>query len=162
MVDQAGPHTLDGGWWPYSRDLILEMGDLGRNFPGEHGPIISAVYSRTDWDTAPRVAAAGPRVIRMESSTSDDTRVVTLHTRAGGRLTLLVVPPSFTTGQGDEALLAAATPGNDHSAAEVLREVTNHHDSDPGIYWHRADGRAQERRDSRLSAPVPGGADVTT
>jgi hypothetical protein len=50
-------------------------------------------------------------------------------------LHILVVPPEFTTGQGEEALLAAATSGNAHSAADLLAEVVDSPDVDPRDHW---------------------------
>lgn len=153
MVDKPGVHRLDGGWWPYTRDLVLEMGDLARNFPARHGRIISAVYSNPDWDTTPRVVNTGTKVVRMEPASDDDPHVLTVLTSVDGRLSILVIPPRFTTGQGDEALLAATTPGNAHSGAEVLLEVTNQYDADPGDRW---DDWA--RADDRIPAPTPAAA----
>jgi hypothetical protein len=50
-------------------------------------------------------------------------------------LHVLVVPPGFTQDQGDEALLAAATSGNAHSASDLLDEVTEYPDIDPMDHW---------------------------
>ena len=33
MTEHTGKHPLDGGWWPQSRDLTTELGDLVDNFP---------------------------------------------------------------------------------------------------------------------------------
>ncbi len=139
MVDQPGRHRLDGGWWPYSRDLVLEMTELVRSFPREHGRITRALYSRPDWDTAPHRIDLGTSRLKVGSFPDDDTHVVVVQTANRERLTLLVVPPRFTQAQGDEALLAAATPGNDHAGSEVLLEVTNSHDVDPADRWGRAE-----------------------
>jgi hypothetical protein len=133
-----GRDRLDGAWWPYSRDLESEMSDLVQQFPPTRARISRAVYSRPDWDTAPRKIAAGPRVIKVGSFPRDDTHVLIAQLSDGSRLTLLVVPPEFTSGQGEEALLAGSTTGNRHSASEVLLEVTNQHDADPADVWYRA------------------------
>ena len=52
-----------------------------------------------------------------------------------------MVPPGFNDADGEEALLAAATPGNDHSAGDLLRAVTDEADVDPRDHW-RHDGTA--------------------
>ena len=130
-----GQDRLDGAWWPYSRDLESEMSDLVQQFPPAHGRISRAVYSLPDWDTAPRELVAGQRVITVGASPSDDTHVLIVQLSDGRRLTLLVVPPDFTPGQGEEALLAGSTAGNRHTAGELLLEVTDQHDADPADRW---------------------------
>lgn len=139
MADHPGKNSLDGGWWPYSRDLVLEMTDLARNFPVLHGRITRALYSRPDWDTAPHRVDLGTSRLKLGSFPEDDTHVLVVQTANRERLTLLVVPPRFTQAQGEEALLAAATPGNAHSGGEVLHEVTDHPDADPADRWGRAE-----------------------
>jgi hypothetical protein len=131
---------LDGAWWPYSRDLESEMSELVQQFPSTHAPISRAVYSRPDWDTAPRKVTAGPRVIKVGSFPRDDTHVLIVQLSDRRQLTLLVVPPDFTPGQGEEALLAGSTAGNRHTATELLLEVTDQHDADQADQWHAAEG----------------------
>jgi hypothetical protein len=129
---------LDGAWWPYSRDLEAELSELVQQFPPTQPRISRAVFSRPDWDTAPRKVTAGPRVIKVGSFPSDDTHVLIVQLSDGTRLTLLVVPPEFTSGQGEEAMLAGSTTGNRHTAVDLLREVTDQHDADPADRWARA------------------------
>ena len=130
-----GQDRLDGAWWPYSRDLESELSDLVQQFPPTHGHISRAVYSLPDWDTAPRELVAGQRVITVSAFPGDDTHVLIVQLGDGRRLTLLVVPPDFTPGQGEEALLAGSTAGNRHTAGELLHEVTDQHDADPADRW---------------------------
>ena len=130
-----GQDRLDGAWWPYSRDLESELSDLVQQFPPDHGRISRAVYSLRDWDTAPRELVAGQRVIEVSASPRDDTHVLIVQLSDGRRLTLLVVPPDFTPGQGEEALLAGSQTGNRHAAGELLLEVTDQHDADPADRW---------------------------
>jgi hypothetical protein len=135
LVTPSDEQTLDGGWWPYSRDLTREMVELAQNFPRERGRIVRAACCSTDWDGAPQRVTAGPDVIKLGPSLGDEPHEITLETAHHGTLTLLVIPPGFTTYQGSEALLAAATPGNRHRGVEVLLEVTNQHDADPAERW---------------------------
>ncbi|HEX2893290.1 MAG TPA: DUF5994 family protein [Marmoricola sp.] len=136
---KSGEDRLDGAWWPYSRDLESEMSELVQQFPPSHPQISRAVYSRPDWDTAPRKVTAGRRVIKVGSFPRDDTHVLIVQLSDGSRLTLLVVPPDFTPGQGEEALLAGSTAGNRHTAVELLVEVTNQPDADPADQWQPAE-----------------------
>lgn len=137
MSVRPGLDRLDGGWWPYTRDLDTELAELVQKFPPIHGRIMRAVYSRPDWDTAPRRISLASREIKVGSSPDGDTHVIVVETTNQQRFTLLVIPPSFTPGQGAEALLASATKGNSHSGAELLREVTDQHDADPHDVWGR-------------------------
>lgn len=139
LLDRPGREALDGGWWPHSRDLIRELTQLAAEFPRERGRILRVLFSRPDWDTAPHRVDLGTRVLKVGSFPHDDTHVLTVQTSVGERLTLLVVPPRFTRGQGEEALLAASTPGNVHTAADLLNEVTNSHDALPEDRWMRAE-----------------------
>ena len=133
-----GQDRLDGAWWPYSRDLDTEVSDLVQQFPATQPRISRALYSRPDWDTAPRKVATGSRSIKLGSFPSDDTHVLIVQLSDRTRLTLLVVPPEFTAAQGEEALLAGSTDGNRHAATELLLEVTNQHDADPAKLWTAA------------------------
>lgn len=144
ISDHPGRDRLDGGWWPYSRDLVLEMSELVRHFPPVHGRIVRAVYSRPDWDTTPRRVVAGPQVVAMGSFLGEESHVIILETADRGRLKLLVVPPNFTAGQGAEALLAASTPGNAHLGPDVLVTVTDQHETDPADWWGRSEDGTPE------------------
>lgn len=137
---QMGPRSprnlLDGGWWPYSRDLGTEFADLVAGFPETHGRIMRAVYSPADWDDAPRrVALAGGGYVKVGKFPRDDTHVIYLRTSRDVVHCLLVVPPSFDDKQGAEAMLAASTTGNQHTGAELLEVVTDQPPVDQGRLW---------------------------
>lgn len=135
LVEDPGRESLDGGWWPRSRDLTLELRALADGFPRGLGRVTRVGFSRPDWDSAPRQVDLGTRVLKVGSFPDDDTHVLIVQTGDRHRFTLLVVPPSFTDAQGEEALLAASTAGNSHSATEVLAEVTDKHPVDPAQLW---------------------------
>lgn len=135
MVEHVGRDRLDGGWWPQSRDLAVELADLVEHLPQQYGRVVRAVYSPPDWDGAPRRVPVPGGYVKVGSFPRDDTHVIHLKTYDHNVLQVLVVPPQFTDDQGDEALLAAASPGNSHSAGEVLDHVTEHPDVDPADHW---------------------------
>ena len=79
--------------------------------------------------------------------------MLVVSTSDGTTLTLLVVPRGFTRAQGEEAMLAASTSGNQHPADELLAEVTEHapaagHDqwSDGGDTWWEDESTAPSYR----------------
>jgi len=136
MTRTTGVDRYDGGWWPRSRDLAVELVDLVDHLPPEHGRVERALFSPPDWDTAPqRVRAAGTDV-DVGPLPRDDAHLLELHTTGHTVLRLLVVPPAFSGDQGAEALLAAATAGNAHAAEDLLDVVSEHPDVDPADHWH--------------------------
>ncbi|GAA1940093.1 DUF5994 family protein [Nocardioides hwasunensis] len=137
MSQHPGRDTLDGGWWPRSRDLPVEMADLVDHFPSELGRVTRALVSPPDWDLRARAVAVSGRYVKVGSFPRDDTHLVLLTTSHRKLLRVLVVPPSLSDDQGEEALLAAATHGNAHSAEELLDTVTEHPDVDPRDHWPR-------------------------
>jgi hypothetical protein len=136
MGRTMGADRLDGGWWPQSRDLAVELADLVEHFPSQCGRVVRALFSPPDWDRAPRhVPVAGGGYIKVGSFPRDDTHLIELKTSDRTVLHVLVIPPAFSEGQGAEALLAAATPGNTHAAGDLLSVVSEHRDVDPADHW---------------------------
>jgi len=131
----VGSDKLDGGWWPRSRDLTTEFADLVDNFPAQYGRIVRATYSPPDWDDAPRRIAVRGRYVKVGNFPRDDTHVIIVTTSDRVVHCLLVIPPAFDESQGSEALLAASTRGNRHSAKELLSVVTNELPVDPAGEW---------------------------
>lgn len=137
LADVAGRDTLDGGWWPQSRDLAVELADLVDHFPDDQPRLVRALYSPPDWDDHLRRVPTARGMLKVGCFPRDDTHLMLLTTAGGDRqvLRILVVPPDLTPDQGEEALLAAASRGNAHAAAELLATVTEHPDVDPRDHW---------------------------
>ena len=135
IAAHTGRGQLDGGWWPQSRDLAVELADLVDHFPPEQSRIVRTVFSPPDWDPAPRRIPVARGYVKVGSFPHDDTHLVLLKTADHAVLRVLVVPPGMSPDQGDEALLAAATPGYAHTAACLLDTVSEHPDVDPEDHW---------------------------
>jgi hypothetical protein len=135
MGRTMGVDRLDGGWWPQSRDLAVELADLVDHFPADRGRVVRALFSPPDWDPAPRRVPVGTGYVKVGSFPRDDTHLIELKTSDRTVLHVLVVPPGFSEDQGTEALLAAATPGNSHAAGDLLSVVSEHPDVDPADHW---------------------------
>lgn len=135
LSEHAGRDVLDGGWWPRSRDLAVELADLADHFPVQLGRLTRALVSPSDWGIRPRSVQVARGLVQIGSSPGDDSHLVRLTTSNRTLITLLVVPPELTDYQGEEALLAAATSGNAHSAADLLETVTDQPDVDPRDRW---------------------------
>jgi hypothetical protein len=140
MGRTIGVDRLDGGWWPRSRDLAVELADLVDHLPREYGRVVRAVFSPADWDPAPRRVSVAGGQVKVSPFPRDDAHVVELKTSDRTVLHLLVVPPGFSEDQGAEALLAAATAGNTHAAGDLLAVVSEHPDVDPADHWKDAGG----------------------
>lgn len=141
-----GRNRLDGGWWPQSRDLVVELADLVDHFPPEFGRIVRALVSPPDWAPAPRRIPVTGGYVKVGSFPRDDSHLIHLSTSDRSVLYVLVVPPGFTEDQGAEALLAAATSGNKHSAIDLLDTVTEYPDVDPFDHWSDDGGSWWELR----------------
>ena len=135
MAAHRDANRLDGGWWPRSRDLAVELADLVDRFPDGFGRIVHAMVSPADWDRVPHVVPVAGGLVTVGSLGRGDVHQVDLTTSDDVVLRVLVVPPGLTDYQGAEALLAAATAGNAHSARDLLDEVTEFPAPDPMDRW---------------------------
>jgi hypothetical protein len=135
MAHRVGHDTLDGGWWPRSRDLATELRDLVDHFPAALGRVTHALISAPDWDDAPASVRAAHGEVRVGTLPRDGAHLVHLTTSSRTTLVVLVVPCHYTDDQGEEALLAAATKGNSHSTTDLLDTVTEHADIDRRDLW---------------------------
>lgn len=138
LGEHPGRDWLDGGWWPQSRDLAVELADLVEHFPPGYGRVVRALYSPPDWEPTSRRVPVGAGYVKAGCFPRDDTHLMDLtmlHGSMRRTLRLLVVPPALPPGQGEEALLAAATPGNDRSATSLLNTATDAADVVPADEW---------------------------
>jgi hypothetical protein len=133
LAEHPGRDHLDGGWWPQSSDLAVELPDLVSHFPARLGRIVRVLISQPDWSAAPRRIPVAGGYVKVGSLPHDHVHLVHLTNSDRTVLRVLVVPPDFT--RGDDALLAAATPGNAHSTADLLDEVNEYPDNQPLDHW---------------------------
>jgi hypothetical protein len=141
MSPAPGVGVMDGGWWPRSSDSVHELGELVDNFPVEHGRVVRARFSSPDWDATSRRIPTAPDATTAELSPQDDPHLIRLGLEDHRTLRLLVVPPGMSEQQGEEALLAAATPGYAHSAQCLLTTVTNSPEHEAADQWTVGGGR---------------------
>ncbi|MBM0128268.1 DUF5994 family protein [Pimelobacter simplex] len=160
MVEHPGRNRVDGGWWPRSQDLAVELADLVDNFPTRFGQVDQVSASRPDWALAPTRVRVADGYVKVGWLPQADGHVVRLKTAERAVFYLLVVPPDFTDDQAAEALLAASSNGNKHCAADILDLVTEHPDVDPADRW--TDGGAtwwgpapRHRHSGQEGSPCP-------
>ena len=123
MTELPRTHPLDGGWWPQSRDLTVELADLVDHFPEGMGRVVRATFSPPDWDDQPRRVPIARGYVQTGFAPQDDTHVIMLRTSERTELCLLVVPPGMSDKQGEEALNGAVTPGYAPSPGAILNLV---------------------------------------
>ncbi|UYM03551.1 DUF5994 family protein [Solicola gregarius] len=136
LAGHPGQNHLDGGWWPRSRDLPGEVADLVDQFPTGSDQIVRVVYSRPDWEPAPRHIAVDRGYVVADAFPHDDAHLIQLTMSDQRVLHVLVVPPDYSDAHGSEALLAAATRGNAHTASALLDAVRDSPDVSPTDQWN--------------------------
>jgi hypothetical protein len=118
LSESPGRATLDGAWWPQSRDIEVELADLIDRFPAVIGRVYRVLYSRPDWDTQPRSVRVARGRVKTGSFPRDDTHMLVLSMSTRTQLRLLVVP--YDQPMGEQAMALAAASSNRSSAAEIL------------------------------------------
>ena len=93
LQQTMGAGALDGTWWPQSRDPYLELADLIDNFPAPLGEVHRVVYSRPDWDIAPRRVRAARGLIKVGSYPREDNHQVWLWMSTRTMIRLSVTAP---------------------------------------------------------------------
>jgi hypothetical protein len=123
--DPAGHQpTLDGTWWPRSRNLTEELPAFIVELHEKGTPVSRVLYNPDTWESLPpRKLAADGRIIRIGWFRSMDPHVLTV-TGIGGadRLDLLIVPPDTPQAVAERAI-AAVGVGNRQSASTVLERA---------------------------------------
>ena len=121
----AATATLDGAWWPRSRELAIELPPL-ITVLSHQGILISRVaYHRDNWEPAPRRLPADGRIVRLGWYLGLDPHLVRMTSGGGGRarLDLLVIPPDLDDAAARQAMAAASQAGNHAVATEVLANI---------------------------------------
>ena len=117
----AAASAFDGGWFPRSRDLGVEVPELIAELARRGVRVERFTYALEAWTPPPRKLAVQGRVVRTGGFRSMDPQVVCL-TWAGGsrRADLLVVPPETDVLTGMRALRLATRRGLPRSPQLVL------------------------------------------
>jgi hypothetical protein len=113
--------TLDGAWWPHSRNLSLELPALIEELHRRGVRVTRVAYNLEGWDPAPTRLTTDGRTVRLGWFTRLDPHSLSLTgdlTRP--RVDLLVTPPETTEVDAGQAFAAATTPGNDRSPTALL------------------------------------------
>jgi Family of unknown function (DUF5994) len=110
--------VVQGGWWPLTDQLYVELGLLLAALSSRSGTIERVIYDETSWaSTSLRMEFRGHSVI-LEPSTTPNT--LTVSGKKFGTLVLLVVPPNTDPTAAHAAVMAAADPDDVSTAEELL------------------------------------------
>ena len=112
---------FDGGWFPRSRDLAVEVPELVAELDRRGIRVERFTYPLDAWSPAPRKVVVQGRVVRTGGFRSMDRQVVCLTWEGGRRRAdLLVVPPETDVLTGARALRLAVRRGLPPSPQMVL------------------------------------------
>jgi hypothetical protein len=104
----AATGTIDGAWWPRSRDPLAEFPALLAGIRWQLGRPDRVTYSSDAWREAPRHLVVDGHAVRLDGSRSLDEHTVIVSGHAWHRLVLLVIPPESATRPALAALAGTA------------------------------------------------------
>jgi hypothetical protein len=105
--------TLDGAWWPRTRDLAQELPALVEELHRRGIRVTRVAYNPDLWGPAPRRLDADGRTVRLGWFRNLDRQLLNVTgdvTR--GRLDFLVIPPDTTAAAAEHAFSAATDRAN--------------------------------------------------
>ena len=111
--------VVQGGWWPLTNQLYIEVGLLLAALSSRSGTIERVVYDESSWASAAlRMEFRGHSVILAPTDATPNT--LTVSGNKFGTLVLLVVPPDTDPTAAHAAVMAAADPDDVSTAEELL------------------------------------------
>jgi Family of unknown function (DUF5994) len=110
---------VDGGWWPRSRDLAVELPGLLAVLAVRLGRIERVSYHLGDWDPTPARLSVEGGVVRLGGYRAQHADTVDV-LAARQRVTLLVVPPETSAPAAHDALMTAGHRGNTDNVEALL------------------------------------------
>ena len=111
---------VDGGWWPRSRDLVVELPTLVRVLGVRLGRVTRIAFPFAAWDIPPRQITVDGGTVRLEGFRHQDEYVVHVSGPDRRRISLLVIPPEATTSAAHEAMTAASGRSNVDQPLDLL------------------------------------------
>jgi hypothetical protein len=117
----AARTTLDGAWWPRTRDLAQELPPLVEELHRRGIRATRVAYNPDAWEATTRRLPADGRTIRLGWFRGIDPHLLNLTGDwARGRVDLLVVPPDTTAAVAHRAFSAATDRANASTPSALL------------------------------------------
>ncbi len=114
--------TVDGAWWPYSRELVSELPELLVSLGDRLGPLVRVGYRRDDWTDTPPAALIGGRTVDLLGFDGAEAPSVILIGNDGHHVTLAAVAPE--AGERDAREVLDAVPTGESGVAGGAHEAT--------------------------------------
>lgn len=112
---------VDGGWWPHSRDLSVELPPLLAKMWSDGNDVFRVMYNLTAWDHAPRKLIVSGRLVKLGGFRTQDAASISLVDTGGWkRIDLVVIPPQTDPLVAERALALASLDTDPHRAGEIL------------------------------------------
>ncbi|TDC03611.1 hypothetical protein E1267_25810 [Nonomuraea longispora] len=119
VLDRRG--TVDGAWWPRSRDAAAELPSLISAVDRRLGRAVLRVGLHHDaWEHIPRRMTARGRPVRVGWFRSADPHLVTLTIEGKAPIVVLVIPPGTAHAPAVAALTLAAAGTVGVRPADIL------------------------------------------
>lgn len=109
----AADGFVDGGWWPRSLDLSVELPPLLAELGRAGHDVAHITYNPAAWNPAPSVLAGPGRPVTLQGSADQAMASVSLADTSGAKRTELVVVPPRTDPRVAQRVLALARLGGD-------------------------------------------------
>jgi hypothetical protein len=116
---------VDGGWWPRSLDLSVELPPLLAELSRAGHDVAHVTYNPAAWNPASHVLAGPGRPVTLEGSAQQPTALVSLADISGAKRTELLVVPPHTDPRVAQRVLALARLGGDLVRAVGMIERAN-------------------------------------
>lgn len=118
----AGGRFVDGGWWPHSLDLTVELPALVAAVEAAGYPEVRRVsYNLTGWINPPRRVTILNRVIKLGGYRTQDPATISLVDSSGWKRTdLVVIPPRTDPVTAEHAMAMAGSDDDPHRADDIL------------------------------------------
>lgn len=115
---------VDGGWWPRSLDLSVELPALLTELGTAGHDVAQVAYNPAAWNPAPHALDGASRPVILEARTEQDTAALSLADISGSKRTELVVIPPHTAPHVAQRVLALAQLGGGlHLAVRILERA---------------------------------------
>jgi hypothetical protein len=112
--------TLDGAWWPRSKDPLAELPALITSLTAQIGAITRVALNVTAWHSTPCRLNLDGRIVQLGWFTVLDPDMISVTRSHGEHIDLLVIPPESSTYVAVTAMLVAAESGNVDRPAAIL------------------------------------------
>ncbi len=104
---------VDGGWWPRSLDLSVELPPLLAELSRAGHDVAHVTYDPAAWNPAPDVLPGIGRPVTLQGCAQQPAASVSLADISGARRTELVVVPPHADSRVAQRVLALARLGGD-------------------------------------------------